>query len=94
MEANVKKIEEDYLSKNPNIKSFSFTLGGSPVRYYLASSSVGPKPNFANVLIETQVPEDAQAEEGKFYDYMVANYPNILTRSAFVRLVSGSGCGD
>ncbi len=48
----------------------------------------------ANVLIETQDPEDAQAEEGKFYDYMVANYPNILTRSAFVRLVSGSGCGD
>ncbi|WP_439810265.1 efflux RND transporter permease subunit [Parabacteroides distasonis] len=86
VEANVKKIEEDYLSKNPNIKSFSFTLGGSPVRYYLASSSVGPKPNFANVLIETQVPEDAQAEEGKFYDYMVANYPNILTRSALFAL--------
>ena len=86
VEANVKKIEEDYLSKNPNIKSFSFTLGGSPVRYYLASSSVGPKPNFANVLIATQVPEDAQAEEGKFYDYMVANYPNILTRSALFAL--------
>lgn len=86
VEANVKKIEKDYLSKNPNIKSFSFTLGGSPVRYYLASSSVGPKPNFANVLIETQVPEDAQAEEGKFYDYMVANYPNILTRSALFAL--------
>uniref|UniRef100_UPI003FF0531E efflux RND transporter permease subunit n=1 Tax=Parabacteroides distasonis TaxID=823 RepID=UPI003FF0531E len=73
VETNVKKIEEEYLSKNENIKSYSFTLGGSPVRYYLASSSIGPKPNFANVLIETQDPEDAQAEEGKFYDYMVAN---------------------
>ena len=81
VETNVKKIEEEYLSKNENIKSYSFTLGGSPVRYYLASSSIGPKPNFANVLIETQDPEDAQAEEGKFYDYMVANYPNILTLS-------------
>lgn len=86
VETNVKKIEEEYLSKNENIKSYSFTLGGSPVRYYLASSSVGPKPNFANVLIETQDPEDAQAEEGKFYDYMVANYPNILTRSALFAL--------
>lgn len=86
VETNVKKIEEGYLSKNENIKSYSFTLGGSPVRYYLASSSIGPKPNFANVLIETQDPEDAQAEEGKFYDYMVANYPNILTRSALFAL--------
>ena len=86
VETNVKKIEEEYLSKNENIKSYSFTLGGSPVRYYLASSSIGPKPNFANVLIETQDPEDVQAEEGKFYDYMVANYPNILTRSALFAL--------
>ena len=86
VETNVKKIEEEYLCKNENIKSYSFTLGGSPVRYYLASSSIGPKPNFANVLIETQDPEDAQAEEGKFYDYMVANYPNILTRSALFAL--------
>ncbi len=86
VETNVKKIEEEYLSKNENIKSYSFTLGGSPVRYYLASSSIGPKPNFANVLIETQDPEDAQAEEGKFYNYMVANYPNILTRSALFAL--------
>ena len=38
VETNVKKIEEEYLSKNENIKSYSFTLGGSPVRYYLASS--------------------------------------------------------
>ena len=36
VETNVKKIEEEYLSKNENIKSYSFTLGGSPVRYYLA----------------------------------------------------------
>ncbi|WP_455637587.1 efflux RND transporter permease subunit [Parabacteroides sp.] len=85
VEKNVKEIEE-YLSKNENIKSYSFTLGGSPVRYYLASSSVGPKPNFANVLIETKKSEDAQLEEGKFYDYMVANYPNILTRSALFAL--------
>ena len=41
VETNVKKIEEEYLSKNENIKSYSFTLGGSPVRYYLASSSIG-----------------------------------------------------
>mgnify|MGYP002746996445 CR=1 FL=1 len=86
VETNVKKIEEEYLSKNENIKSYSFTLGGSPVRYYLASSSIGPKPNFANVLIETKDAKDAQSEENKFYEYMVANYPDILTRSALFAL--------
>ena len=85
VERNVIKIEE-YLKNNDKIKSYSFTLGGSPVRYYLASSSIGPKPNFANVLIETKDSKDAQSEENKFYEYMVANYPDILTRSALFAL--------
>ena len=85
VERNVIKIEE-YLKNNDKIKSYSFTLGGSPVRYYLASSSIGPKPNFANVLIETKDAKDAQSEENKFYEYMVANYPDILTRSALFAL--------
>ena len=85
VERNVIKIEE-YLKNNDKIKSYSFTLGGSPVRYYLASSSIGPKPNFANVLIETKDAKDAQSEENKFYEYMVANYPAILTRSALFAL--------
>lgn len=85
VERNVLKIEE-YLKNNDKIKSYSFTLGGSPVRYYLASSSIGPKPNFANVLIETKEAKDAQSEESKFYEYMVANYPDILTRSALFAL--------
>ena len=85
VERNVIKIEE-YLKNNDKIKSYSFTLGGSPVRYYLASSAIGPKPNFANVLIETKDAKDAQSEENKFYEYMVANYPDILTRSALFAL--------
>lgn len=85
VEKNVLKIEE-YLKNNENIKSYSVTMGGSPVRYYLASSSMGPKPNFANILIETKEAEDAPAEESKFYDYMVENYPDILTRSSLFAL--------
>lgn len=85
VESNVLKIEQ-YLKSNDKIKSYSFTMGGSPVRYYLASSSVGPKSNFANVLIETKDPQDAPTEENKFYEYMRDNYPNILTRSALFAL--------
>ena len=85
VEKNILKIEE-YLKNNENIKSYSVTMGGSPVRYYLASSAMGPKPNFANILIETKEAEDAPAEESKFYDYMVENYPDILTRSSLFAL--------
>lgn len=85
VENNV-KIIEGYLKSNDKIKSYSFTMGGSPVRYYLASSSVGPKSNFANVLIETKDSKDVKEEEGKFYQYMLENYPNILTRSALFAL--------
>lgn len=85
VEKNVIKIE-DYLKSNDKIKSYSITMGGSPLRYYLASSSYGPKPNFANVLIETYDSEQSETVEQEFYDYMDANYPNILTRSGLFML--------
>lgn len=85
VQREVEQIEKD-LKKNDKLKSYSFTLGASPIRYYLASSSVGQKPNFANVLIETKQAKEAPEEESRFYEYMVANYPNILTRSSLFAL--------
>lgn len=85
VEKNVFEIEA-YLKSNPKVKSFSITMGGSPIRYYLASSSFGPLSNFANVLVETNEPEDSPAMEQEFYDYMLNNYPNVLTRSALFML--------
>ena len=85
VEKNVLKIEE-FLNANEKIKSYSITMGGSPLRYYLASSSVGPKPNFANVLVETNSPDEASEVENTFYEYMRANYPDIITRSALFAL--------
>ena len=85
VEDNVLKVE-DFLSSNDKIKSYSVTMGGSPIRYYLASSSFGPKPNFANVLVETNSPDDAAQVESDFYNYMIDNYPEIITRSALFAL--------
>lgn len=85
VEGQVKKIEA-YLRNDPAVKSFSFTLGSTPVRYYLASSSVGPKSNFANVLIETHEPEQGVEAENRFYHYMLDNYPEVLTRSSLFAL--------
>lgn len=85
VEQNVFQIEE-FLKHNPKVKSYTVTLGGSPIRYYLASSSYGPMPNFANVLIETHDPQESPAMEEEFYNYMLNNYPNVLTRSALFML--------
>ncbi len=85
VDGEVAQIEK-YLSQQPEIKNYSITMGGSPVRYYLASASYGPMPNFANVLIETNEPEQSTVIEKRFYDYMVANYPDIITRSGLFAL--------
>lgn len=77
---------ENYLSQQPEVKNYSITKGGSPVRYYLASASYGPMPNYANVLIETKEPEQSTELENRFYQYMVDNYPDIITRSALFAL--------
>ncbi|MFI3262794.1 MAG: efflux RND transporter permease subunit [Rikenellaceae bacterium] len=73
---------EDYLSNNPKIKTYSITMGGTPLRYYLASSSFGPKPNYSNVVVEAHNSDDVEELEREFYYYMNENYPNVITRSA------------
>ena len=45
------KSVEEHLAKQPEVKKVSITFGSTPLRYYLASTSVGPKPNFANVWL-------------------------------------------
>ncbi len=85
VDKDVKSVEE-YLSNHPKVKNYSVTMGGSPLRYYLASSSFGPKPNYANVVVETHSPDDAVEVEREFYYYMNENYPNIITRSALFAL--------
>lgn len=85
VEQNVIDIE-DYLSKNDKIKNYSITIGGAPIRYYLASSSAGPLSNFANILIELNSSDYTVEQENEFYWYMRNNYPDILTRSSLFAL--------
>ncbi len=77
---------EEYLSKQPEIKNYSITMGGSPVRYYLASAAYGPMPNYANVLVETYEPEQSTELEDRFYRHMDQTYPDVITRSALFAL--------
>ena len=77
---------EKYLSGDKRVKNYSITMGSSPLRYYLASAAYGPMPNYANVLIETHDSGESAAVEEDFYNYMVENYPNIITRSTLFML--------
>ncbi|MGL5958979.1 MAG: efflux RND transporter permease subunit [Phocaeicola sp.] len=85
VDKDVAKMEE-FLAAHDKVKTYSVTLGSTPIRYYLASSSFGPKSNYANVVVETVTPEDASEVENEFYQYMVENFPNIITRSALFAL--------
>ena len=82
---DMKKVEA-HLLKLPEVKKVSITFGSTPLRYYLASTSVGPKPNFANVLVELNDSKYTKEYEEKFDVYMKANFPNAITRTSLFKL--------
>lgn len=80
------KSVEEHLAKQPEVKKVSITFGSTPLRYYLASTSVGPKPNFANVLVELTDNKYTKEYEKNFDEYMKANYPSAITRTSLFKL--------
>lgn len=76
----------DHLNKQSGVKRVSATAGGSPLRYYLASTSFGPKPNFGNLLIETDGAEFTADLERQFYIYAKEKYPDLIVRTALFKL--------
>ncbi len=85
VEKEMKQVEA-HLLQQPEVKRISTTFGSTPLRYYLASTSVGPKPNFANILIELTDSKYTKEYEEKFDQYMKANYPNAITRTTLFKL--------
>ena len=81
----MKKVEA-HLLKLPEVKKVSITFGSTPLRYYLASTSVGPKPNFANVLVELNDSKYTKEYEEKYDVNMKANFPNAITRTSLFKL--------
>ena len=84
-EKNVIEIEK-FLMEQPDVKKVSVTIGQSPLRYYLASASFGPKPNYANVLIELNSDDSTKIYEERFDTYLRKNYPDSWIRSTLFNL--------
>lgn len=85
VETEMKKVEA-HLMQQPEVKRVSVTFGSTPLRYYLASTSVGPKPNFANILVEVTDSKYTKKQEENLDAYMKANYPNAIIRTMLFKL--------
>lgn len=84
--ASEMKGVEAHLMSLPEVEKVSITFGSTPLRYYLASTSVGPKPNFCNILVELKDSKYTKEYEENFDGYMRANYPNAITRTSLFKL--------
>lgn len=80
------KTVETHLLAQPEVDKVSVTFGSTPLRYYLASTSVGPKPNFCNILVELKDSKYTKEQEESFDAYMKSNYPNAITRTSLFKL--------
>jgi multidrug efflux pump subunit AcrB len=77
VEKDVKKMEA-WLMKRKDVKNVSVTLGASPLRYYLASVSWSPRPNLANILIETTDYKSADSLKTIMRKYVLSHFPDAL----------------
>jgi multidrug efflux pump subunit AcrB len=77
VERDIKKMEA-FLMQREDVTNVSITLGASPLRYYLASVSWSPRPNFANILVETTDYKAADSLLGIFQQYVDGSFPDAL----------------
>lgn len=84
-ERNMMRMEE-WLWTQPEVKNVSITMGSTPPRYYLASSSVSLRPNFGNILVELHDKRRTAAVEERFNAFVTAEFPDVWLRSSLFKL--------
>lgn len=84
-ESNLRQMSE-WLREQPEVKTVSTTAGGSPPRYYLASSSVAMRPNFGNLLVELHSSRQTAEVERRFVEYVAGNCPDVWLRASLFAL--------
>ncbi len=77
---------ERWLSRQTEVSRVSTTVGGSPPRYYLASSSISLMPNFGNILIELYDSDDTEMVENRFNTFVADSIPEVWLRSSLFKL--------
>ena len=76
----------EWLLSQEEVRHVSTTAGGTPPRYYLASSSVAARPNFGNMLVELHSKKQTAEVEHRFEEYVAENYPDVWLRASLFAL--------
>ncbi|MFI3328622.1 MAG: efflux RND transporter permease subunit [Rikenellaceae bacterium] len=77
---------EQWLQSQDQVKNVSMTMGGTPPRYYLASSAVSLMPNFGNILVELHDVTQSADIESRFNRYVRDSFPDVWIRSSLFKL--------
>ena len=75
-----------WLREQSEVQHVSTTAGGTPPRYYLASSSVAARPNFGNMLVQLYDKSQTAEVERRFEEYVAEGYPDVWLRSSLFAL--------
>lgn len=76
----------EWLMAQPEVKQVSTTAGGTPPRYYLASSSYASKPNYGNILIELHEVSEVEELQNRFDRWVADNLSDVWLRSSQFKL--------
>lgn len=75
-----------WLHAQPEVVRVSTTAGSTPLRYYLASSSVALRPNFGNVLVEVDDKRSTEKVKERFDEFVLTSCPDVWLRSSLFKL--------
>ena len=76
----------EWLAGQDGVVTVSATMGSTPPRYYLASSSVSLRPNFGNLLVELRDKRMTGQMEARFSEYVTSTFPDVWLRSSLFKL--------
>ena len=88
IEATTSRLDAmtEWLMEQPEVKRVSTTAGGTPPRYYLASSSYAGRANYGNLLIELHDADATADVEERFDGWVTATLSDVWLRSSLFRL--------
>ena len=79
MEAATKDIS-DFLESFETTRQVSTFIGQTPPRFYLANTSFGPQPNYAQCIVEACSPEEARELQAVLRDTVGRQFPDVFMR--------------
>lgn len=77
---------EQWLLAQSEVAGVSVAVGGTPPRYYLATSSVSATPGFANLLVELHSKHSTEQVMSRFTHYVRDSFPDVWIRPTLFKL--------